>query len=125
MSAVKHEDDDPKWIEISEHNDWEGETWYHFFSFSEDHYHVLEQAIAEHKDDGSFFIRQKTLSWQAAEDLTNRDDGSYMQKYWFGELTRADEILRAESLYKGRIRKYGEELFSYEDEALVCTETVP
>lgn len=103
-----------EWIEITEYNDWEGETWHHFFPYSEEHYQILELTIDKHKNDGDFNINCRTLSWETAEKLTNRDDGEYMQAYWFGELTKIEELKAAKTLYKGSIRDYGKELFSYE-----------
>ncbi len=100
------------WIEITEYNDWEGETWHHLFPYCEEHYQILELTIRKNKNDGDFNISRTSLSWETAEELTNRDDGGYMQTYWFGELTKVEELKSAESLYKGQIRQYGEELFS-------------
>lgn len=110
------EPDKVEWIEITEYNEWEGETWHHFFIYSEDHYHILQDAVIKHKEDGAFSIRRTTLSWEAAENLTNLDDCSYMQEYWFGELTNPEGLIETGNIYKGKLRDYGEELFSYEED---------
>lgn len=59
-----------------------------------------------------------TVTWTEATRLTNQDHGEYMQLHWFGRLTKLDELKQADSqaLYKGGIREFGEELFTYEEE---------
>lgn len=114
-SSTKADNEEVDWIEITEYNDWEGETWHHFFPYSEEHYRILEKVIDKHQNDGVFNIQRTSLSWKTAEILTNYDDGGYMQAHWFGELTNLEGLINAVSIYKGKIRFYGKELFSYDE----------
>lgn len=101
---------------LTESNDWEGETWYHYFL---DEPGVLDTLKGVLKKEGHDFADWETMSltWPEAERLTNLDTSSYMQEHWFGRLTKPDELKQvdSETLYKGKIRDFGEELFSYDE----------
>lgn len=96
---------------LSEYNDWEGETWHHYFL---DGPGVLETLTAVYERSGDF-VQLDTDDFTEEEQarLTNLDNGGYMQEHWFGELTKLEELKTAteEQLYKGGIRDFGEELF--------------
>lgn len=102
---------------LTEENEWEGETWYHYFLDETGVYDVLN-LIQE--DEGYDFTDLETSSftWTEAERLTNLDEGGYIQEHWFGKLTNLEGLKQAtqQDLYKGGIRKFGEELFTYEDD---------
>lgn len=71
------------------------------------------------EDDNDFVdLETMTLTWSEAERLTNRGRDGYMQEHWFGKLTNLEGLKQADSetLYKGGIREFGEELFSYKSE---------
>lgn len=101
---------------LAETNDWEGETWYHYF---QDAPGVLDALESIERGDTDFeSLETVIMCWDEAERLTNRGHDGYMQEHWFGELTDIEGLRSAanDSLYKGKIRDFGTELFSYEEE---------
>lgn len=109
------QDDSPVlWLRVSERNSWEGETWYHYFLDEEGVEEALISAVGSQSD--LSWPRRVSLTWSAAEALANEEPG-YMAPHWFGKLTNF-EVAQAneDDLYKGKIRSFGEELMSYEDE---------
>jgi hypothetical protein len=105
---------------IIEYNDWEGETWYHYFLDEPGVLGILTALFEDKDEDDNDFmdLETTTTTWSDAERLTNQDHGEYMQPHWFGKLTNLEGLKSAASqdLYKGGIRKFGEELFSYPNE---------
>lgn len=106
------------WYRVTEHNEWEGETWYHYFCDSDtvNVRDILLLAVAQCGYlEGPEAVQ---FSWDQAAILTNLEDDGYMQTHWFGELTDAERLTKAESteLYKGHIRDFGEELFTQSEE---------
>lgn len=101
---------------LTEENGWEGETWYHYFLDEPGVLDVLQSIEIGDTDFDS--LETVIMTWEEAERLTNQDHGEYMQAHWFGRLTKLKELRDAPSdaLYKGGIRDYGEELFSYSGE---------
>lgn len=99
---------------LTEENEWEGETWYHYFLDEPGVLDILTP-LADNDENDYTDLETMTLTWPEAERLTNQDHGGYMQEHWFGKLTRLEELKLADSqaLYKGGIREFGEELFSY------------
>lgn len=110
MSSIDNEN--VTWFRITERNEWEGETWYHYFKSADGVYSLLLSAV-ERSDGELEGPKTAQLTWDQAATLTNQDDDSYMQTYWFGELTDFDGLSKADDkkLYKGGIRNFGEELF--------------
>lgn len=100
------------WHCLTEKNEWEGETWYHYFIDGEGVYEALRSAVKA-ADDLTLEESQE-ISWETATRLTNLDDAGYMQTHWFGELTDFEGLSAAKDLYKGKIRDFGEELFERE-----------
>lgn len=102
---------------LTEENDWEGETWYHYFLDEPEVFSILEKLMFEEDDNDFVDLETMTLTWPEAERLTNRGRDGYMQEHWFGKLN-LEGLKQADSkaLYKGGIREFGEELFSYESE---------
>lgn len=98
---------------LTETNEWEGEAWYHYFLDEPEVFRTLEQLMFEGDDNDYTDLETVTLTWTEAERLTNLDTGGYMQEHWFGKLTNLEGLKKADSqaLYKGGIRKFGEELF--------------
>ena len=101
---------------LTETNEWEGETWYHYFLDEPGVLDALKDTLKRVDDHDFEDWETMTLTWPEAERLTNRGHDGYMQEHWFGRLTKLDELKQADSqaLYKGGIREFGEELFSYE-----------
>lgn len=101
---------------LTESNDWEGERWYHYF---QDEPGVYDALALIQEDDANDFEELETVSltWDEATRLTNLDHDGYMQEHWFGRLTNLEGLKTADSkaLYKGGIREFGEELFTYDD----------
>lgn len=103
---------------IAEYNEWEDETWFHYFLDAPGVRDALQSVLSK----GIYTLADPAgYSELKAEYLTNWDDGEYMQKHWFGELTKIDELKSAteNQLYKGKIRDFGEELFETAYEAFV------
>lgn len=100
---------------LTEENEWEGETWYHYFLDEPEVFDVLNSIVDNDENDFTD-LTADTFTWPEMERLTNLDEGEYMQKFWFGKLTNLEGLKQADSkaLYKGGIREFGEELFSYE-----------
>lgn len=102
---------------VTEHNSWEGETWYHYFE--DDGEGVVLKALAKAVGPASDLrdIETVELTEDQATVLANLEP-AYMDIHWFGELTDFDGLASAtsEDLYKGGIRKYGVEVFGYDDE---------
>lgn len=101
------------WLRIREHNYWEGETWYHYFLDEGGVEEALQAAVRSQSD-----LRgpdRVLLTESAAEALAN-EEPSYMDTHWFGKLTNF-EVAQAstDDLYKGGIRKFGEEMMEYAD----------
>lgn len=120
LAAMRCEAEDTApvlWHRLTEVNEWEGETWYHYFLHDEENkvLGALEAAIIK----PSPFTELKTvaLTMDQAEVLTNRDDHNYMQAHWFAELTDFKGFAAAtdKDLYKGGVRKFGKEVFAYEE----------
>lgn len=105
-----------KFICLTEENEWEGETWYHYFLDEPGVIDILNP-IAENEENDFVDLEMVTITWPEATRLTNQDHGEYMQLHWFGKLTKPEELRRADqdSIYKGGIRKFGEELFTREE----------
>jgi hypothetical protein len=103
---------------LTENNDWEGETWYHYFLDEPGVLDTLKLALKKDDNDNYTDWETLTLTWPEATRLTNRGHDGYMQEHWFGRLTKPDELKQADSkaLYKGGIRDFGEELFTYESD---------
>lgn len=101
---------------LREDNEWEGETWYHYFLDEPGVLDILTP-LADNDENDFTDLETMTLTWPEAERLTNLDTDSYMQEYWFGRLTNLEGLKQADSkvLYKGGIREFGEELFSYDE----------
>lgn len=101
---------------VNERNSWEGETWYHYFLDQPEVLDTLKHLVDDPDNDLSS-VTTLALTWDTAEKLTNEDCGTYMQCHWFGELTRAADLknTKGQDLYKGAIRDFGEELFSYDN----------
>lgn len=110
---------------LTETNEWEGERWYHYFLDEPGVYDIL--ALFQ-EDDANDFEELETISltWLEAERLTNLDTGGYMQEHWFARLTNLEGLKQADSqaLYKGGIRDFGEELFSYDDDEEIIEVTI-
>lgn len=103
---------------LTEYNDWEGETWYHYFLDEPGVLDVLDHLMVQDEEyDYYTELETCTLTWSEAERLTNRGNDGYMQEHWFGQLTNLEGLKQANSktLYKGGIRDFGEELFSYDE----------
>ena len=103
---------------LTESNEWEGETWYHYFLDEPGVLDILKSVLKV--DDHDFEDWETvTLTWPEATRLTNMDHCSCMQEHWFGRLTNLEGLKQADSqaLYKGGIREFGEELFTYETES--------
>lgn len=101
---------------LTEYNDWEGERWYHYFQDEPGVYDIL--SLIQENDVNDFDeLETVSVTWKEAERLTNLDTGGYIQEHWFGRLTNLEGLKQADSqtLYKGGIRDFGEELFSYDD----------
>lgn len=94
---------------LTEENDWEGETWYHYFVDGPGVLQALESAM-EIEDADYVDLEKVELSEDEAIGLANIDEGNYMSPHWFGELDIA-KLAAAESLYKGQIRDCAEEIF--------------
>lgn len=103
---------------IQEDNDWEGETWYHYFLDEPGVLDILDRLIDVDEDNDYVDLETVILTWPEATRLTSMDHGGYMQEHWFGKLTKPEELKGADqkALYKGGIRDFDEELFSYESE---------
>jgi len=102
------------WLRICEHNSWEGETWYHYFLAEEGVKEALQAAVRSNVEDLS--LREVTLTWLVAKALANEDTGDYMNTHWFGKLTNFGVAQAStDDLYKGGIRKFGEEMMEYND----------
>lgn len=103
---------------IREDNEWEGETWYHYFLDEPGVLDILDRLMDVDEENDYVDLETVTLTWPEATRLTNMDHGCYMQEHWFGKLTKLEELKGADqkTLYKGGIRDFGEELFSYESE---------
>lgn len=103
---------------LTETNEWEGETWYHYFLDEPGVLDILNCLMEVDEENDFIELETMTLTWPEAERLTNLDTGTYIQHHWFGQLTNLESLKQADSetLYKGGIRKFGEELFSYETE---------
>lgn len=101
---------------LTEENDWEGETWYHYFLDEPGVYDILSLLQENEAYDFTDLETITSITWAEAERLTNQDHGGYMQEHWFGKLTKPESLKQADSqaLYKGGIRDFGEELFTYE-----------
>lgn len=78
---------------LTEYNDWEGETWYHYFQDEPGVYDVLTSLVNKDQEDGFDFEELETVSitWPEAERLTNLDTGG-MQEHWFGRLTNLEGL---------------------------------
>lgn len=102
---------------LTEENEWEGETWYHYFLDEPGVYDILS-LIQENEVNDFTELETCNITWLEAERLTNQDHGEYMQLHWFAKLTNLEGLKQADSeaLYKGGIRSFGEELFTYEDD---------
>ncbi len=103
---------------LTESNDWEGETWYHYFLDEPGVYDILNRLTECDEENDFTELETCTLTWPEATRLTNLDTGGYMTEHWFGKLTNLEGLKQADSqaLYKGGIREFGEELFTYETE---------
>ncbi len=103
---------------LTETNEWEGETWYHYFLDEPGVLGILTALCDVDEENDYTEVETISLTWTEAERLTNQDHGEYMQLHWFGKLTNLESLRFAESdsLYKGGIREFGEELFSYPNE---------
>lgn len=101
---------------LTETNEWEGESWYHYFLDEPGVYDILSLLQENEANDFTDLETITSITWREAERLTNQDHGEYIQLHWFGKLTKPDELKQANSnaLYRGGIRQFGEELFSYE-----------
>lgn len=71
---------------LTEYNDWEGETWYHYFLDEPGVYDTLS-LIQEDETYDFTDLETVSLTWPEAERLTNLDTGGYMQEHWFGRIT--------------------------------------
>lgn len=101
-----------KFYLLSETNDWEGETWYHYFLAEPGVKKSIESAIQVLGEESDFEeIKEVDLSDEEQTTLANLEPG-YMDIHWFGELD-IEKLKGAtrEDLYKGGIREYGESLF--------------
>ena len=99
-----------KFYRVTEENDWEGETWYHYFL---DDAGVLEALKTVYpKFDDFTGIDQVSLSHEQQVTLANLEPG-YMNIHWFGTLDvdKLNKEATKENLYKGGIRNFGESLF--------------
>lgn len=103
---------------LTESNEWEGETWYHYFLDEPGVFDILNRLMEVDEENDFIELETMTLTWPEATRLTNRGHDGYMQEHWFGQLTDLEGLKQADSqaLYKGGIREFGEELFSYETE---------
>jgi hypothetical protein len=124
---VGKSDDVTTYHRVTEHNSWEGETWYHYFENDQDG-RVLDSLIRA-VDKCDFLSDPDSIELAEAQTtvLANLEPG-YMDIHWFGELTDFDGLANAtsEDLYKGGIRKYGVEVFGYDednDNNEICGET--
>lgn len=102
---------------FEEYNDWEGETWYHYFLDEPGVLDILNSIMNLENTDFED-LETITVTWDEATRLTNQDHGEYMQVHWFGKLTNPEGLKKAthQDLYKGGIREFGEELFTYGDD---------
>jgi hypothetical protein len=96
---------------------WEGEKWYHYFETDEETKVVDLLAWLLDRDNDLIELETFHLTEGEATVLANLEAG-YMYIHWFGELTDFEGLANAtsEDLYKGGIRKYGVEVFGYDDE---------
>lgn len=96
---------------LTEENDWEGETWYHYFLDGPGVLDVLK--LAYKIGDDLTALETVSMTWDEAGRLTNQDHGTYVQCHWFGDLINPEGLRTASSnrLYKGGIRDFGRELF--------------
>jgi hypothetical protein len=97
---------------IREDNEWEGESWYHYFLDEPEVFDVL-MSLTERENSDFSDLETVLITWDEATRLTNQDHGTYMQANWFGKLTNLEGLKNAsdKELYKGGIRDFGEELF--------------
>jgi hypothetical protein len=96
---------------VKEHNEWEDETWYHYFLDAPGVAEAIYLARQKEHCDLSHTEKVELYSAQM-EVLANQDDMSYMATHWFGKLVDFSGLANAteQDLYKGGIRHYGEDL---------------
>jgi hypothetical protein len=107
------ETDKDTFYRITEYNDWEGETWYHYFLDKPGVKEALEEANKMLGDESDFTsIDRMEMSEVEQLVLANWAPEYYMEPHWFGELD-IEKLKQAsrKDLYKGGIRDYGEDLF--------------
>lgn len=99
------------YYKLTEENEWEGETWYHYFLAKDGVLDALEAMWDRLSHD---FVDLETidLSDEEATILVNIDEG-YMQPHWFGilDVKKLSEVTESNSVYKGKIRDFAEDLF--------------
>lgn len=105
--------DKDTYYRLSEHNSWEGETWYHYFIDQPGVLEALKSILSRLDGHDLEGVKTIELSDEEATILANFDNGNYMRPHWFGELNteKLSLVSNSDDLYKGKIRDYAEDLF--------------
>jgi hypothetical protein len=103
-----------RYYKVTEYNEWEGETWYHYFL--DDGEGKVLSALEDACQDDLSEPELVELTEDQTDVLANLEPG-YMDIHWFGVLTDFEGLSKAAAasdLYKGKIRNFGEEIYSRE-----------
>lgn len=96
---------------LEEYNEWEGESWYHYFLDEPGVWEVLNGLVTERTEedlDNDYpDLTTVNMTWEEATRLTNLD---------IGKVGSVEELRNApeERLYKGGIRDFGKKLFTWD-----------